>query len=112
MQFIFPVSTHLKPPCTTNKIEPTWSLYSYIVKAQKLDTVDRVFHLVWLCFMAYQAVGIIKWQIPFIYIYIYDLLENSLEVTLCSNKSEFMYLHAIKGFQVLLSNTNSSIYTL
>ena len=36
---------------------------------------------------------------------------NGLEVTLFLNKAELIYLHKVKGFQVLLFNNNSFICT-
>ena len=45
-----------------------------------------------------------------VYTYIiYDLLVNSLWVTLFLNVLELIYLHTVKRFQVLLSNTNNPI---
>ena len=43
-----------------------------------------------------------------VYTKIYDFLVNSLLVTFL-NDPEFICLHTVKAFQVLLSNTNNSI---
>ena len=45
----------------------------------------------------------------YIYIYIYDLQVNSLLVTLFLNKPELICFYTVKWFQILISNTNSSI---
>ena len=72
---------------------------------------NRITDSVWVgwCFMEYQP--LLGYLMPNpVFVYVYDLLVNSLLVPLFLNELlEIICLHAVKCFQVLLSNINNSI---